>query len=246
MAIGGASFAVGNAEALDTRSVAMGFHAYSNAPFGWALGTNVNTNGKGGGFAFGDASTIGPGTAVIPAADNQFVVRAQRFWFGTNNTVTATAGRLIETSTGAYLSSGGAWTNSSDSTKKTAFREVDGDSVLAKIAALPISTWSYRDEDSTVRHIGPTAQAFRNAFALGDTDRAIATVDADGVSLAAIQALLKRTDRLARDNETLGRTNAALRSEMDLLNERVRTLEAQLSQLVTRGFDDTSLRTNRR
>ena len=61
---------------------------------------------------------------------------------------------------------------------------------------MPIRTWSYRSEDSTVRHIGPTAQDFRAAFALGDGDKAIATVDADGVSLAAIQALVKRVAQL--------------------------------------------------
>ena len=195
-ASGDASFAVGAASAQAVRSVAIGFHAVSNGAFSWAIGANAHTNGKGGSFVFGDATTIGPGTSVLAAQDNQFVVRAQRFWLGTNNNVTATAGRLIETSTGAYLSSGGAWTNSSDSAKKAGFRDVDGDQLLAKLIALPIRTWSYKTEDASVRHIGPTAQDFRAAFAMGDGDKAIATVDADGVSLAAIQALVKRVIQL--------------------------------------------------
>jgi hypothetical protein len=61
---------------------------------------------------------------------------------------------------------------------------------------MPIRTWAYRSEDSTVRHIGPTAQDFRAAFGLGDGDKAIATVDADGVSLAAIQTLVRRVVQL--------------------------------------------------
>jgi len=242
-ATGDASVAISAAMATAFSTIAIGNNAYATGEQSVALGSMASTNAKRGAFVYGDASVP---DYVNAASDNQFVVRASRFWFGADNNVTATAGRYIETSTGAYLSSGGTWTNSSDSARKTAFRDVDGDSVLARIAAMPVRTWSYRDEDSTVRHMGPTAQDFRTAFSLGQSDKAIATVDADGVSIAAIQALLKRTDRLARDNESLGRANGVLRSELDLLNERVRSLEAQRSQLAARGGDDTTQRTNRR
>jgi hypothetical protein len=57
---------------------------------------------------------------------------------------------------------------------------------------LPIQSWSYRDDDPRVRHIGPMAQDFAAAFAVGDDDRHIHTVDASGVALAAIQALAAR------------------------------------------------------
>jgi hypothetical protein len=40
------------------------------------------------------------------------------------------------------------------------------------------------------------AQDFYAAFGLGSTDKGIATVDSDGVALAAIQALLKRIETL--------------------------------------------------
>ncbi len=56
---------------------------------------------------------------------------------------------------------------------------------------LPISKWSYKVEDGSVRHIGPMAQDFAAAFGLGSDDRSIGTVDADGVALAAMQALLR-------------------------------------------------------
>jgi len=55
--------------------------------------------------------------------------------------------------------------------------------------------------DSTTKHLGPVAQDFHAAFGLGTDDKHIATVDADGVALAAIQGLnqkvmeeLKRRD----------------------------------------------------
>ena len=38
--------------------------------------------------------------------------------------------------------------------------------------------------------MGPTAQDFHSAFGLGDSDKTIATVDADGVAFAAIQGLV--------------------------------------------------------
>ena len=155
----------------------------------------------------------------------QFVANATRFWFGNTALVTATANRFLETSTGAYLTTGGTWTNASDSTVKTAFRAVDDETMLTKIAALPVYTWQYRNEDSTVRHMGPTAQSFRAAFGLGDTDKAIATVDIDGVALAGVKALEQRTRKqLAEINR--------LRDENTRLAARLQALEATISQLV--------------
>jgi len=227
------SFAAGYAFANGARSVAIGNFVTANGEQSVALGSLAFTNGKKGAFVYGDASAINHVSALT---DNHFVVRAGRFWFGNDNNVTATVGRFIETSTGAFLSSGGTWTNSSDSTNKSEFQEIDGDSLLARLAAIPVRTWRYRAEDSTVRHMGPTAQEFRAAFSLGDSDKAIATVDADGVSLAASQALLKRTDRLMRENDALRQANSELRSELRALEERTALIEAHLAQLA-RGSD---------
>jgi hypothetical protein len=38
-----------------------------------------------------------------------------------------------------------------------------------------------------VRRVGPTAEEFHEAFALGRDEKSIASVDAQGVALAAIQ-----------------------------------------------------------
>ena len=99
-------------------------------------------------------------------------------------------GQAIATSTGAFLSTGGVWTNNSDRDSKTAVQPIDARSVLDEVSRLPISSWQYIADRGTVRHIGPMAQDFHAAFGLGPSDgRSIATVDADGVALAAIQAL---------------------------------------------------------
>lgn len=73
---------------------------------------------------------------------------------------------------------------------------VDGFEVLEKVAALPISTWNYKADPPTVRHLGPMAQDFMAAFGLGDDDTVINMVDANGVVMVAIQALHRKVKAL--------------------------------------------------
>jgi len=90
---------------------------------------------------------------------------------------------------GAHCTAGGAWTNASSRELKENFAQTDVESVLLRLAALPIRSWNYRKESAGIRHIGPTAEEFHEAFRLGGDDESIATIDADGVALAAIQGL---------------------------------------------------------
>ncbi len=106
------------------------------------------------------------------------------------------ATNLLFMSNGARLTQGGAWTNASDRDLKTAFAPVDPARILDALAALPLYTWQYRAEPESVRHLGPTAQDFRAAFGLGADDTSITTLDADGVALAAIQALHAENESL--------------------------------------------------
>ena len=102
----------------------------------------------------------------------------------------------------------------SDVNLKQDFASVDSEAILNKVSELPISTWTYRADESGARHLGPMAQDFKAAFELGASDRAIHKIDADGVALAAIQGLVKRLEDIERDNEEL--------------REEVRELRAQL------------------
>jgi hypothetical protein len=70
------------------------------------------------------------------------------------------------------------------------------DAVLAELARLPISTWRYRWDPADVKHLGPMAQDFAAAFGLGADERVIDTIDAQGVALVAVQALLERVEAL--------------------------------------------------
>lgn len=93
----------------------------------------------------------------------------------------------------------------SDRNLKTAIESVDEDRVLERLVSLPVSTWSYRAEGTGVRHMGPMAQDFQATFGLGASDRTILQVDADGVALASIQALYRRLEGLAAENQMLRR-----------------------------------------
>jgi hypothetical protein len=91
---------------------------------------------------------------------------------------------------GSYLAAGSStWAVVSDRDQKDNVAAVSGSEVLEKLAAIPTSTWNYKSEDRSTRHMGPMAQDFHAAFGLGDSDKAIGMIDADGVALAAIQGL---------------------------------------------------------
>ncbi len=101
----------------------------------------------------------------------------------------------------------------SDRNLKTQIEPVDQDQVLDRLMSLPVSTWSYRSEGTGVRHLGPMAQDFQAAFGLGASDRTILQVDGDGVSLAAIQSLARRVERLSADNTRLRQRLEQLESQ---------------------------------
>lgn len=119
---------------------------------------------------------------------------------------------------GALLTAGGSWTNASSRAFKHNFVAVDPEWVLQRLLALPMSSWEYRDS-AEGRHIGPVAEEFQQAFGFGGDAQRIATVDADGVALAAIQGL----------NDRLQQRNALLTGLIQDLSQRISALERQLA-----------------
>lgn len=97
----------------------------------------------------------------------------------------------------------------SDRNAKEQFKPVNAREVLEKVARLPISEWQYKSQGDA-RHIGPMAQDFREAFALGRDDKHITSVDADGVALAAIQGLNEKLEQKTREVDALKKNLAAL------------------------------------
>jgi Chaperone of endosialidase/YadA head domain repeat (2 copies) len=210
-AVGDYSIAMGNqTTASGLASTAMGVNTTASGDYSTALGYWASTAGRRGAFVYGDWSTA---TLINATADNQFTVRAMggvRFF--TNSTLTS----------GVQLAPGAsAWTTLSDINSKHLFHDLDGDAVLAKLAAIPIREWSYKAQDAAIRHVGPTAQDFRAAFGLGEDPLGISTIDADGIALRAIQALEART---RREREALAIENAALRAELAALRKAITAL----------------------
>ena len=119
------------------------------------------------------------------------------------------------TGNGANLTAGGVWTNASSRTFKHDFQALDADEVLQRVLELSIQSWRYKDSDEG-RHLGPVAEDFSDAFGLGDDAQHIATVDEEGVALAAIQGLAQRLERQrelqSRLEARLGELEAELRS----------------------------------
>ena len=102
-----------------------------------------------------------------------------------------------------------AFNNSSDRNLKEKFAPVNTEEVLQKVASLPISNWNFK-QDASTRHIGPMAQDFYAAFNVGTDNRHIATVDEDGVALAAIQGLNEKLKQKDTQIEALSQRLADL------------------------------------
>lgn len=144
------------------------------------------------------AKVPGVTDSIRSSAFGQMVLRAQGRFYLTDEGGDAviSSGDFLNTSTGAHLTTGGDWTNSSDANKKENFRVVDTEELLDKLAALPIAEWNYKSEDDAVRHIGPTAQDFYALFGVGTDDKSISTIDPAGIALATIQELSRRNAAL--------------------------------------------------
>jgi hypothetical protein len=117
---------------------------------------------------------------------------------------------------GATLAPGsGSWSMLSDRESKTAFSDIDPAAILNALTSLPISRWRYRAQDSTVFHLGPTAQDFAESFSLGEDQEHISAVDADGVALAAIQGLATQVRDQQAQLDEQSRRLARIEGELD-------------------------------
>ena len=192
-----------------TNNVASGYIAtvpggLSNTAQGsgsFAAGTRAKANHNGT-FVWGDSN---PFSDVASTAANQFIARAS------GGVTFFTASDLTTGVTAAPGS--GSWSSVSDRNVKANFSTVDARDVLQRLAQIPISTWNYKTQDAAIRHIGPMAQDFAAAFGVGEDDKHISTIDADGVSLAAIQGLYQ----IAQEKD---QQIAQLQTRLDVLEGR--------------------------
>lgn len=180
---GSGSAADSNAANGDYSIIPGGRGNVASGDYSFAAGRNARSVHTGS-FVWADSHT----GILTSTANNQFSLRA----IGGYRLYTNTA-----LSSGVLLASGGgAWASASDRSIKENVRPVDNGELLEKIAQLEISRWNYETQDPSIEHIGPMAQDFYRLFGVGDNDKTISTIDPDGIALAAIQELEKRTKRI--------------------------------------------------
>jgi hypothetical protein len=167
--------------------------------YSFAAGRRAKANNQGC-FVWGDATDAN----ISASVDNRWMARCSGgVYFYTNSSL----------SSGVYVAAGGnSWSSVSDRNMKENFEPVDGAVVLNKLSQMPITTWNYKTQDPSIRHIGPMAQDFAG-FGVGEDDKHITTIDADGIALAAIQELAKQVQELKAENKKL--------------QERIETLESK-------------------
>ncbi len=182
-----------------------------------ALGTNTSGSYNIA-LGYGAGGAITTGSSNIDIGNAGFTADANVVRIGSSQTATFLVGNVYTPS--------GTVESSSDRNAKEDFAPINPQTVLAKIASLPVTEWNYKTAKD-VEHIGPMAQDFHAAFGLnGGDDRHISVVDEGGVALAAIQGLNQKVET---EDRRLAAENAELQRQNDLLEKRLERLEQQIN-----------------
>lgn len=230
-ATGDYSLALGSySQASGSHSVAIGTQAYASGIYSIAMGAGADTNGMDGAMVIGDDAYF---QTAYASCDNQLTMRFTGKMTGgcstanSDNCPNTTAGwdaayRLWTgypgCGTGVYMMhNSNGWTNYSSRDLKENFRALDGEDLLGKIGRLSITKWNYKTNPKD-KYIGPVAEEFWDAFHLNGEERGgINTISIDGVNLAGVQALVRRT--------------GAMRTELEELRALVTGLQAEIRAL---------------
>ena len=213
-------------------TVAAGVNNQATGDFSFAAGLNAKAQNEGS-FVWNDSTG-----QVGPFSDdnaNEFAVRATGgviFVTAINPTDNQTTeGCQIDTS--GNLGCTGTISSASDRAMKAGFEPVAASEVLKRVAALPLTSWSYKGQ--TVRHIGPMAQDFHAAFKVGEDDKHISVTDAQGVALAAIQGLYQmlqaKDAQLAEQGRQIKLLIAQKNAARDEQKKQTESLSARLEKL---------------
>ena len=189
-----------------------GLDNVAQGTFSFAAGRRAKANAQGT-FVWAD-STFADFTATVT---DSFTIRASGGVTMYTNSALSAGVRVVPGS--------GSWSSVSDKNLKANFTNVNGRVVLDALANVPIQSWNYKSQDATIRHIGPMAQDFYAAFNVGEDDTHIATIDADGIALAAIQGLNEIVEEKDARIVTLEKQTVAQQKQIDDLTARLTALE---------------------
>ena len=224
-AIGGGYVEAPNKVTAYFGTIGGGFNNTVSGGFGTVPGGADNTAAGNGSFAAGflasadhDGSFVwcDGSAATSSATGGSVTMRASggfRFFTGSG----AVGARLVAGDT--------SWSSISDRNEKKNFSPVNPETILKKLAAMPVQSWNYKWEaDTNTPHLGPMAQDFKTAFYPGRDDKSISTLEFDGVELAAIQGL----------HQKLSEQEARLKnkdSEIQELRQAVAELQKTVRQI---------------
>jgi hypothetical protein len=205
----------------------------------YGTGDSIGVHGRGATGVYGTA--IGNGAGVSASSFSGIGVDAHSL-HGTGANITSDlgdalvatassnshyAGRFngnVTISAGLYV--GGIY-YSSDRHLKEDLQPVHGPSVLDRLSDLNISSWVFKDKPD-VRHIGPMAQDFHQAFSVGADSRHISAGDMAGVTLAAVKEL---NDKIRARDEEMEQLRLALRE----MRAEMRASSGSQACLITAG-----------
>lgn len=208
-----------------THAIAIGTQVYASGIYSIAMGSGADTNGKDGSMVVGDDTYF---QTAYASADNQLTMRfsgGYRLWSSYPDSVA-----------GVYMRHGqSGWSNYSDRNKKENFETLDGEWVLKQLRKVPVTKWNYKNTDAAVKYAGPMAQDFYAAFQLNGTDSlGINSISIDGINMAAIKALEKRTAEMTAEIEKLKIQNSSLIEENKKLEEKIsgiNSLEKEIQEV---------------
>jgi hypothetical protein len=213
-------------------SVALGYRTTANNDYSVALGYRASNNTHTGTMVMGDESTT---DSVRNQADNEFRIRYNggirlRVSTAANGNTPGAGGNVGCDLTVAVPT----WTCASSRTLKENYAPVNGEDVLIRLRSVPVTTWTMIGADEKVLHLGPVAEDFYQAFALGLGPTAIGMGDIDGVNLAAAKALeVRTTDLQAQLNVRTAQVHA-LQTQVDAQASLIAQMEARLRALEAR------------
>ncbi len=197
---------VGNDATGIAATIPGGSNNSATGNYSFAAGVLASDAGHHGSFVWADSI----GHAFSASADNTFIARATGgvgFAVAVNASGNPTQNCLL-------LPGTPSWQCTSDRNAKENLVEADGAAVLARLADMPVYTYSMKGSDPAQRSMGPTAQDFHAAFGLGINDTTIASINLDGVALAAIKGLNQRLEAIEQRLEAERAANAELRAQL--------------------------------
>jgi len=225
------STAMGNQiSAIGYTSTAIGYRLDASGYYSTGMGYGVSTYNQTGAFIIGDSDPYVAGNTNSGYPD-QFVARFYNgYYFLTSGNATR-----FGVSVPHY---GNAWVSICDKNRKENFEPLNGEAILQKLSNINFTSWNYKMQDpKSYRHYGIMAQDFNTAFGkdkygtIGN-DTTVNPIDMIGIDMAAIQALVKRTNEL-KDKDKDEAINKKLAEVIELKkeNESLRQSMAQLQTL---------------